>query len=280
MANPLLNLAAAAARLLPAPLKRGLYRLGPLSRGLRGALNRAAPAGLSEASVAAGGLAGARLVLDLQTEKDYWLGTYEMDLQQAIQDWVEPGNVVYDLGANIGYVSLLLARAAGPSGRVFAFEPLPANQDRLQRNLALNPELKIELIAKAAADKEGTIPFALHASDDMGKLQGAFGEASGDRTIEVQTISLDTFAEQQPAPQLVKIDIEGAELLALRGMAGLLRTARPILFIELHGYEAGRACWELLRAANYRLHWMQGEYASIASSDELKKKSYVIARPA
>ena len=90
MANPLLSLASAAARWLPAGLKRGLYRLGPVSRGLRNALNKSAPAGLPETKVAAGLLAGASLLLDLQTEKDYWLGTYEMDLQRAIRDWVKP----------------------------------------------------------------------------------------------------------------------------------------------------------------------------------------------
>jgi FkbM family methyltransferase len=276
----LLRLAAAAARALPAPFKRGLYRLGPLSRGLRDALNRAAPSGLSEVTVAAGGLAGARLLLDLHSEKDYWLGTYEMDLQQAITDWVEPGNVIYDLGANVGYVSLLLARATGPQGRVFAFEPLPANQERLRRNLALNPQLHVELVPLAASDKIGASPFTLHESDDMGRLHDVRAAEAAGRQIEVQTTTVDAFAEKNPAPQLVKVDVEGAELLALGGMAGLLRGVRPIVFIELHGYEAGRTCWELLQAANYHLHWMRGDYTSIASVDELKKKSYVVARPA
>lgn len=279
MPSPLLRLAAAAARALPAPLKRGLYRLGPLSRGLRGALNRAAPAGLSEVSVAGGSLAGARLLLDLQSEKDYWLGTYEMDLQQAIRDWVELGYVIYDLGANVGYVSLLLARAAGPEGRVFAFEPLPGNQQRLQANLALNPELTVELVSMAAGDTNGASSFVLHDSDDMGRLQAAGADMNG-RQIEVQVTTLDAFARTHPAPNLVKVDIEGAELLALRGMEDLLRSARPTLFIELHGFEAGRACWQLLRGQGYHLHWMQGDYASITGVDELKKKSYVIARPA
>ena len=128
MANPLLSLASAAARWLPAPLKRGLYRLGPLSGGLRSALNQAAPEGLSQVEVAGGGLAGAKMLLDLHSEKDYWLGTYELDLQQAIQDWVQPGMVVYDLGANVGYLSLLLARQVGAGGKVIAFEPLPARK--------------------------------------------------------------------------------------------------------------------------------------------------------
>jgi len=75
--------------------------------------------------VAAGGLQGLRLSLDMQTEKDYWLGTYEPELQAAVADLVKPGMQVYDVGANIGYVSLLLARRVGAAGHVYAFEALP-----------------------------------------------------------------------------------------------------------------------------------------------------------
>ncbi|MBX3047496.1 MAG: FkbM family methyltransferase [Anaerolineales bacterium] len=277
MANPLLGLAAAAARLLPAPLKRGLYKLGPLSRGLRAALNRAAPPGLAEVTIAGGGLQGATLLLDMHSEKDYWLGTYEMELQHAIQHWAKPAQVVYDLGANVGYVSLLFARAVGAQGRVFAFEPLPANQARLQRNLALNPSLPVELVPAAAAERSGRSLFALHGSDDMGRLHAGSPVAD---TIEVETIAVDDFTSTHPAPHLIKIDVEGAEALALQGMQQVLRTHQPTLFIELHGYEAGRACWDLLVAANYQACWMQAPYAPIFTVEELKKKSYIIARPA
>lgn len=278
MANPLLGLAAAAARLLPAPLKRGLYKLGPLSRGLRAALNRAAPLGLSEVTVAGGDLAGAALLLDLQSEKDYWLGTYEMELQHAIREWAKPGAVVYDLGANVGYVSLLLARAVGANGQVYAFEPLPANQARLRRNLELNPGVNVELIPAAAAEHSGRASFALHGSDDMGRLHSAGSPA--EKSIEVKTIALDAFAKSHPTPALVKIDVEGAEALVLQGMQQLLRARQPVLFIELHGYQAGQACWALLQHAGYQLHWMQAGYPLINAVSELKKKSYVIARAA
>lgn len=277
MANPLLGLAAAAARLLPAPLKRGLYKLGPFSRGLRAALNRAAPRGLAQVTVAGGGLQGVSLLLDMQSEKDYWLGTYEMELQHAIQHWVKPAQVVYDLGANVGYVSLLFARVVGEQGRVFAFEPLPANQQRLRQNLELNRSLSIQLVPAAAAERSGRAAFALHGSDDMGRLHTG-GTAA--KTIEVETIALDDFATTHPAPDLIKIDIEGAEVLALQGMQTLLRSAKPVLFIELHGYEAGRACWQLLEQAGYEMYWMDAVFTRIHAASELKKKSYIIARAA
>lgn len=283
VANPLLALASAAARWLPAPVKRGLYRLGPLSRRLRGALNRSAPKGLTEVKVAAGLLAGATLLLDLQNEKDYWLGTYEVELQQAIRDWVKPGMTAYDLGANVGYISLMLASRIGARGNVVAFEPLPTNIERLRANLALNPDMHVEIVPKAVADRNGIQTFHVHASDDMGKLQSSAGrktESAG--SVQVETISLDDFiyAEKNPAPELIKIDIEGGEGLALAAMTRLLNEARPLLLIELHGPDAARETWEALLSANYRVHSLKKNCPRINALKELGWKAYVLGRPA
>ena len=281
MAKPLLSLASAAARWLPAPLKRALYRLGPVSRGLRAALNSATPQGLSEVTVAGGELAGAKVLLDMQTEKDYWLGTYEMNLQQAIRAWAQPGMVAYDVGANIGYVSLLLAKRVGENGHVYSFEPLPGNQERWQKNVALNPNVNVRLIPKAVADKEGETIFWVHASGGMGKLQGSVGKnAEYENKIEVETISLDDFVykEKNVAPNLVKIDIEGGEVLALKGMQRLLKETKPILLIELHGPEAANATWTVLREADYNLYFMRAAYPKITAPEDLSRKSYIVAR--
>ena len=276
-----LSLAAWAARALPAPVKRGLYRWKPLARLLRGVLNQAAPQGISEARVAAGGLEGFRLLLDLQTEKDYWLGTYEPELQEAIRREVRPGMVAYDIGANIGYVSLLLARAVGPQGRVFAFEALPANLERIRANLALNPQAAVSPIGMAVIDGDRPVEFLTHASGAMGKAAGSagrIGEAYG-AAIQVSGISLDIFiyAHLNPVPQVVKIDIEGGEVLALPGMRRLLREGRPLVFLELHGPEAARVAWDELTAAGYQLSRMDSG-AYIPSFDTLDWKAYVVAK--
>ena len=134
----ILKSAAIAARLLPSSIKRAIYQHPRLARLIRNRLNQAAPKELAQVQIAAGSLSGKSLVLDLQTEKDYWLGTYEPELQGAIQDWVKPGMVVYDIGANIGYISLMMAQATGQTGHVFAFEALPANEKRLVENISLN----------------------------------------------------------------------------------------------------------------------------------------------
>jgi FkbM family methyltransferase len=176
---------------------------------------------------------------------------------------------------------LLFARATGGGGRVFAFEPLPSNQERLQKNLALNNAVNVALIPSAVADKSGATTFMMHSSGGMGKLKAAPGRSEGfAKEILVQTIALDEFAATNPVPHLIKIDIEGGEILALRGMGNLLRERRPILFLELHGAEATAAAWDRLRTARYHLHWMRGDYPQIMSASDLTKKSYVIARPA
>jgi FkbM family methyltransferase len=281
VANFWLSLAAAAARWIPARLRRALYRLGPLSAGLRSTLNRAAPTGLTEIEVAGGRLAGTRLWLDLQSEKDYWLGNYEIDLQDAIRDLVKPGMITFDLGANIGYISLLMAKSVGADGKVFAFEPLPENQERFRKNMSLNPSMQVELVPKAIAEKSSTQKFWVHNSGGMGKIAGATGrETQYQKTINVECTTLDDFVFEQgsPKPALIKIDIEGGEGLALRGMTQLIQEVKPLLIIELHGKQAAETCWEILVRSGYTIHKLTKGYQQIVAVSELDWKSYILAR--
>jgi len=281
VSNPLLSLAAAAARWLPASVRKALYRLGPVSSGLRSALNRAAPTGLTEIEVAGGLLAGSRLWLDLKTEKDYWLGNYETELQEAIREFVAPGMVAYDIGANIGYISLMLAKNVGASGKVYAFEPLPDNQQRLGKNVAMNNVTNVEIISKGVADKSGTIEFLIHASGDMGKLKGSNGrDAQYEKAIDVECVALDDFVFKQGnlKPALVKIDIEGGERLALHGMRHVIEELKPVLIIELHGEVAAKTCWEILTKAGYRISKLIRGYPEVAAVSNLDWKSYILAR--
>jgi FkbM family methyltransferase len=282
VANPLLSLAAAAARLFPAPLKRRLYRLGPLSAGLRSALNRAAPVGLGEVEVAGGALTGTRMILDMQKEKDYWLGTYEIDLQHAASDFVKPGMVAYDVGANIGYVSLILAKLVGTNGMVIAFEPLPENQDRFQKQLSLNQDAQIRLIPMAVGETSGKKEFLVHSSGGMGKISGATGRDTQYKdAIKVECTTLDDFIFKQrnPQPHIVKIDIEGGEGLALRGADKLISNIKPLFVIELHGKEAAFECWQILTGAGYSIHNLTWHYPEVTNVTLLDWKSYILARP-
>ena len=281
--NPILKLASWSAHALPAPLKKGLYKIPFLARFLRRSLNKAAPRGIGEVLVAGGILEGMHMALDLQSEKDYWLGTYEADLQAAARHFIQPGMTVYDVGANIGYISLMAARLNGPDGKVFSFEALPANLERLEQNRALNQlEQRIQIQPAAVVAESGPVTFFMHQSGAMGKAQGSAGrEEQYQQKIEVNGLALDDFVyrQNQPLPALVKMDIEGGEGMALAGMARMLKEAPPIFLIELHGEQAARGVWEQLSAHGYSLHEMRHGYARIGALDQLDWKAYVVALP-
>ena len=278
-----MNIAAFAARILPNSIKQAIYKIKPLARLIRHGLNRAAPIGLVEVKVAAGDLAGYTILLDMQVDKDYWLGTYEPELQSALRDLIPASAVIYDVGANIGYVSLLLAKAAGGTGKVFAFEALPSNVEQLRRNVALNAkDAQVTIVACAVTQAPGPVRFLVHASGGMGKAAGSAGRDDQYQSeVTVPGISLDEFVYGQgnPAPQVVKMDIEGGEIMALPGMRRVLAEARPLMLMELHGPESSQVAWETLTSAGYEICWMRPGYPVVPSLEAMGWKAYIVAKP-
>jgi FkbM family methyltransferase len=194
-----------------------------------------------------------------------WLGTYERDLQNVFVRTVRAGHVVWDIGANVGFFTLLAARLAGPAGRVIAIEPLPRNLDLLRRHLALNAVVNAVVLAQAVADAPGTALFATGASPSMGRLDAKHGLA-----VEVTTI--DTLVESgvAPAPNVIKMDIEGAESRALAGARQTLLRHRPIILLSTHGWAQHDACWSLLDELGYDLSLRRdgaadGQYEVVAT---------------
>jgi len=244
-------------------------------------LTRAAPDKMVPVEIAAGPLAGMRMELDLRTEKDLWLGTYEPALLEAIEHFVRPGLTVYDVGANIGYVSLALAKVVGPSGHVVAFEPLPANLVRLRANMTLNPEgSQVQVVGAAVGAQNSQATFMVHESGGMGKLQAAKGrQAEYEGSITVEVIALDKWNKnhRQAAPGLIKIDVEGGEAAVLEGLGSTLKSDRPTILIELHGPEATSAVQNVLAAAGYALHAARDGYPRLGEITNWK--TYAIALP-
>lgn len=282
MKKIILSTAATAARIIPPPLKRLLYQLGPLTQGLRRVLNRAAPEGVAEVTVAAGPLAGMRMRLDMQDEKDLWLGNYETELLSGLASLVKPGMVIYDIGANVGYMSLLFAKLVGPDGQVIAFEPVPENAERIAHNAVLNQYEKIIRVEKLAViDTPRNLQFFVPASGGTGKVAGAAGRsvAAYIREIEVTGTSLDNFIDEQgnPVPDLIKIDIEGGEVLAIPGMKNLLTHQRPTVVMELHGPEAAEVAWRFLKAAGYHIRYLRTGFPQVLTFEELDWKGHVVA---
>jgi FkbM family methyltransferase len=283
MKKLILKAAAFAARILPESFQQGLYSFKPLAGFIRRLLNRSSPRGLVEVQVAGGDLAGSRVVLDMQVDKDYWLGTYEPDLQAAIRELVPPGAVVYDVGANIGYISLLLAKAVGKEGRIFSFEALPSNLEQLRRNIALNGlEERVTVVPDAVVDAEREVHFQVHSSGGMGKAAGSAGRqdpVTAEIIVPGTCLDAFVFTHHNPPPRVVKMDIEGGEVMAIPGMRRLLKEEHPLMLMELHGPESCRAAWEALTSSHYRLCWMRRGRPPIRSLDEMGWKAYVVALP-
>jgi len=184
-----------------------------------------------------------------------WLGTYEADKAARVAAAVRPGMTVFDVGANAGYYTLLFSRLVGPSGAVVAFEPLPENAASLLEHVTWNGLGNVRLLSAAVAQGPGLTGFQVAASNAMGHLAG---EAA---LLQVSTVGLDDLIARGlvPRPDLVKMDIEGAEGQALAGATALLAERRTIWFIALHGREARQACGQRLRAAGYAITSLAGE---------------------
>ena len=137
------------------------------------------------------------------------------------------GDVVLDVGANLGYYTLLFARRVGHTGKVFAFEPDPDNFSLLQANIARNGYDNVILVRKAASDLSGTAQL-YRSADNQGDHR--LYDTDGKRpSVAVESITLDEFFADYSGPiHLVKIDIQGTESAALDGMVGLLRRCGPV----------------------------------------------------
>jgi FkbM family methyltransferase len=166
-----------------------------------------------------------------------WIGNYERRHATVLNSVAKPGMTVFDVGANVGYFTLLFSRAVGPQGHVYAFEPNPDNLARLHSHLALNACTNVTVIAAAASDRDGEAGF---------DGDGCEGHLSNTGVLAVRTIRLDDF----PTPDLIKMDIEGGEALAVPGAQRILSERRTIWFLALHYTES--MMWRF-ESENYHL---------------------------
>jgi FkbM family methyltransferase len=192
-----------------------------------------------------------------------WLGTYELKKQQVLERFVRPGMTVYDVGANAGFYTLFLSRLVGDTGRVFAFEPCPYVARFLIDHVRMNRVSNVRVIQAAMARQTGLVGM----STDKGFSEN---QISDDRNsaLMVPSLSLDT--SSLPSPDLIKMDVEGAESEILRGAQKTLREAQPVVFVALHGSQQRAACPELFRAAGYAVYDLDGQVIEgIPSVDEI-----------
>ena len=171
----------------------------------------------------------------------FWYGYYSRDIVLAMNKLLKPGMVVVDVGANIGEISLVAAQRVGAAGRVFAFEPMPALHQKLTFNLSRNGLNQVVPVRKGLSDKTGVAPiyFAESLFSDGTKHEGLgtlypSGQRAG-LAGEIELTTLDSFCAESQLSRLdlVKVDVEGAELDVLRGGERTLARFRPHLILEV-----------------------------------------------
>lgn len=177
------------------------------------------------------------------------LGTYEEEQTRLFEENIRPGMTVFDVGAHAGYYTLLSSALAGSTGRVFAFEPEPKNLFHLNRHVKLNGCENVTVVGTAVGEKSGFASFEYGTGTGTGHLSNG---AKGNLIVPV--INLDSFCrEQNTVPGLIKMDIEGAELGALKGASGILAAHHPALVLSTHGPAIHKECCAFLRNLGYSL---------------------------
>jgi FkbM family methyltransferase len=205
----------------------------------------------------------------------------EYHVRTWLTERLKPGHVFFDVGAHHGWVSMWGLPLVGKGGKVYSFEPSPANLTILEWHRTNNNFSQWAIVPKAVSDVDAEEEFFLVDSGDspMNSLTtGVPGTPlmSGRdiRKISIQTITLDTFcSEVSLSPNLVKIDVEGAELLVLRGAAKLLGESRPTIILAVHPYwlptgQSSQQIFELLTRYGYTVYDSEGCLVKYLESGE------------
>lgn len=165
---------------------------------------------------------------------------FELDEVNLVRQLVGSGQVVLDVGANIGYYTLLFSRLVGPSGTVHAFEPELSNAAILRRNLADNQCHNVTLHQVAVGNKDATV--GLYRCGDNAGMHRAYESVccSGD-AVDVRSVVLDHFLREKSRIDFIKMDIEGYEYFALEGMERIIHEHSPTILVEFSPFALAEA---------------------------------------
>jgi FkbM family methyltransferase len=260
---------------VPVSLRRALIgrpdhpsRIATLAHNL---LNRL-PQSESQVFACHGALEGYRMSVDWSRYRSFVYGTWEPNVIRAVTETVKPGMTIIDIGAHIGYYSLLFAKCVGPRGRVFAFEPLPGNFALLQKNVRLNNLRNVHVLNQAVFSCTQEITIAV-PDDQPNPGNGSMHHEAGHKHYRVEAISMDDFCEKLALrPEILKMDVEGTEYDVLIGAKETINRYRPSLLIELHHFDGNLAANlvpELLAGWGYQSQWVE----------RWEWTSFILARP-
>jgi FkbM family methyltransferase len=237
-----------------------------------------------------GDLQGRKIYADssLRTwQADMVNGVYDKFLFEYIHNYDLKGKTVLDIGAHIGYHTMVFSSLVGGNGFVYAFEPNLSNAERLRSNLAENADLnsRVKILNLAVSDVEEEIDFYYSDNVDGGRSSGSFiskahtyypktdDMLNNHKVTRVKTIridKLDDYLGVSVVPVLIKIDVEGAECCVLAGAKKMLKEHRPIIIIEVHSIYNMFIVSNILRECNYEQTLLK---------EELDGRCFIAAKP-
>jgi len=202
--------------------------------------------------------------------------TYDDFLFKRIRALHLQGKVIYDIGAHIGFHSVYFARLVGSRGKVYAFEPNPNNIERLKLIRDKNPDIKnvIKVLDVAVSNVVGTEEFCMSDDVESGRSSGSFIDTAdtiwersafkqrGFTEMRVKTVPMDLFRQElgiQDLPDMMKIDVEGAESLVLLGAKQTITKAKPVIFLEVHSMRNMFNVVSFLSSLSYKMEIIQEE---------------------
>lgn len=209
--------------------------------------------------VKSGPLKGYKFSFTKNINNEYILGLYEKSLELKLHKILSKGNTFYDIGAHIGYFSLVASKFVGEKGNVFSFEPFPGNFKLLTDHIQINSIKNIFAYNYAVSDKNGVVYF----TNDENDMSNTYIESSPmfdteSEKIRCETITLDSLLERNEItlPDFVKIDVEGAEYDVLNGMQQILSKSKPVIHLSTHDNHnpgVAKRCLSFLSSLNFKV---------------------------
>lgn len=224
----------------------------------------------------AGPAKGVNFVVRLPEDKGIWTGAYEVEFATELARAVEPGTVTFDIGSWHGFFAGVMA--AQGAEQVHVFEPLPVNVDRIRKLIRANPEKGIVLHPCAVGERDAEMDLLIMPETSMAKLEASPFQAertSGEKVrVPVRSIDRMIAAGEAPPPALMKIDVEGAELMVLEGALDTLRSWRPKIFAEIHSAALLEACAALLDREGYEIERIDAESRATNTQDVFQIRAF------
>jgi FkbM family methyltransferase len=201
-----------------------------------------------------------------------WLGSYDFEKQIVLREIVRPGDVVYDIGAHVGYFSIIFGKLVDATGAVYAFEPVKENYDFILQHISINKLSNVRAIHAGIAASSGTACFVTQS-------HSATYHRTDSGSVQVRVYNLEEYVRDNrlPAPNLIKMDIEGEEMYVVPSILDFVVRHRTKLLISTHDNGSAGVVGKLLSDNGYLVRPLQ--WASHPAERNIASATLLLASP-